>query len=80
MRNEDIVKQIIAWQSNPLLHPLTCGNDSNHEVLVPVIEKKKVILRCLDCEYIQRWIPDVCMIDYIPSSLEELLKAEAKED
>lgn len=59
MNNKNIFEAIRANQNNQMLHPLTCGNDSRHTPLVPVEKKGKVILRCVDCDYEQTFIPGV---------------------
>jgi len=38
MENREKILAVQAWQENEHLHPLTCGNDSKHEVLKPVEE------------------------------------------
>lgn len=58
MKPEDQIKAIQAWQNNPLIHPITCGNSSNHGLLFA--EKSAngpIILRCPDCRYTQYHIP-----------------------
>jgi hypothetical protein len=35
------------------MHPLTCGNDSRHGVLLPWFDGKKIRLVCPDCDYTQ---------------------------
>ena len=53
-----VVKAVMAWQKNPLVHPLTCGNHSDHSPLVPVtLPDGKVMLWCMDCDYKQWHIP-----------------------
>ena len=56
--NQSVINIIKAYQNNTLYHPLTCGNDSNHRNLEPFEDKGVVKLKCLDCEYIQDWVPD----------------------
>ena len=56
-----IVKRITEWQNNPLLHPLTCGINSRHQLLQPVVHDEKVLLECPDCDYLQTHIPDVVL-------------------
>lgn len=51
------IDRIIAHQNDSSLHPLTCGNDSTHTPLVPVLEGHKVVLICPDCDYRQTNIP-----------------------
>ncbi len=41
------------WQGEPDLHPLTCGNDSTHQIL----HEDSGVLRCFDCDYMQEFIP-----------------------
>jgi hypothetical protein len=52
-----IIAKVEAWQDNPQVHPLTCGNDSGHQPLVAIAEEWDVNLKCLDCDYKQTWIP-----------------------
>lgn len=59
MNNEDIVNLIKKWQNDCNFYPLTCENDSNHRVLEPFIDKGIVKLKCLDCDYVQNYIPDI---------------------
>ena len=35
------------------MHPLTCGNDSRHGVLLPWFDGKRIRLICPDCDYTQ---------------------------
>jgi len=53
MDNLKRIEIINSYQVNPCVHPLTCGNNLMHENLVPIVMYDKVILRCLDCEYLQ---------------------------
>ncbi len=53
MNNQQRIDILTSYQDNPMVHPLTCGNDSMHQNLVPIKEDKKVILKCLDCDYTQ---------------------------
>lgn len=41
------------------IHPLTCGNNSNHKVLKAIEKDYKVILICEDCDYEQSYLPDL---------------------
>ncbi len=53
-RNTDLIWKIMQHQSNGLVHPLTCGNSSDHFNLVPdENDEEKVILKCMKCDYIQ---------------------------
>lgn len=57
MSNKDKLELIKEYQESGIVHPLTCGNDSSHNLLEAVEDKGKVILRCTDCEYVQGNIP-----------------------
>lgn len=59
--NSTILAAVKAWQEDETIHPLTCGTDSNHRPLVAVERDGKVVLTCLDCDYVQTNIPD-CVI------------------
>lgn len=59
---EEVLEQIRRYQKRMDVHPLTCGNDSRHEVLDPFVEGDKIKLRCLDCDYIQDSYP-VCILE-----------------
>lgn len=50
------MSRIIKHQTCQSMHPLTCGNDSNHRPLYPVWEDR-IVLRCPDCDYVQTFIP-----------------------
>lgn len=52
------IEAVIKWQTCPVVHPLTCGIDSNHRVLIPWLVGNSVILKCVDCEYVQLWVPE----------------------
>lgn len=45
------VECLKARQGHPMYHPYTCGNDSNHKVLVPTTNGWV----CEDCDYTQNW-------------------------
>lgn len=49
---------ICRHQLDQTRHPLTCGNDSSHDVLVPIVEDEVVVLRCSGCDYRQTFIPE----------------------
>lgn len=52
------VLHVLEWQGNERIHPMTCGNDSNHANLIPAVTQSgRVILACLDCAYRQKWVP-----------------------
>lgn len=56
-RNEAVIEKIKKYQQSGQFHPLTCGKNSNHQVLEPVEVDGNVILKCPDCDYIQKYIP-----------------------
>ncbi len=57
--NEEIIKAIESWQANDWVHPLTCGNNSLHENLIPVVQDGTIVLKCTDCDYVQTYIPEM---------------------
>jgi len=48
------------WQGEPSLHPMTCGNNSDHQILQELWDGT---LGCpeLDCDYRQDYFPGVAM-------------------
>jgi len=56
---QDLIEAINEHQQRKDLHPLTCGNDSRHRPLLAKEENGKAILVCEDCDYVQRYIPEV---------------------
>ena len=69
MDSEKTFKAMEAWQSNSLVHPLTCGNDSNHEPLKPKIENDKCILYCVNCDYKQTFVPSPVIDSFIETDI-----------
>lgn len=59
MTNKDKIKKISDYQKNINYHTLTCGNNSKHIPLIGKVIDHKVVLSCLDCSYIQHYIPDI---------------------
>jgi hypothetical protein len=57
MTNSEIISAIELYQNIPVFHPLTCGLDSTHRELIGIEVDGDVVLKCLDCDYIQRHIP-----------------------
>jgi DNA-directed RNA polymerase subunit M/transcription elongation factor TFIIS len=54
MNSNEKIKIINSFQSNSLVHPLTCGINSLHRNLIPVdCGEDEVILKCLNCGYTQ---------------------------
>jgi len=58
MTKTQLFKKIKLYQKDIHSHPLTCGNNSMHENLIPKIMGDDVILLCTECDYIQTHIPD----------------------
>ena len=52
--NNALIEQINRHQNCVFLHPLTCGNDSKHQNLVPEEQDGRVVLVCNDCDYVQK--------------------------
>ena len=62
MSNDEKIKAITAWQENGEFHPLTCGTDSKHSLLVPEEDEDgNVVLKCKDCDYTQKHVPPVVL-------------------
>jgi len=61
MDAKKIAEAVTFWQNDPCIHPLTCGNNSNHQLLIPVIRDNKCILVCDDCGYTQECIPGIVL-------------------
>lgn len=60
-----VFKAVEAWQKNDMVHQLTCGNDSNHPILIPIIsDEGKCILYCSECGYEQNFIPEIVIEAY----------------
>jgi hypothetical protein len=61
MDAKKIAEAVTFWQNEPSIHPLTCGNNSNHQLLIPVVKDDRCILICKDCDYTQDCIPDIVL-------------------
>lgn len=59
MTNQEKIDKINEWQNAGFVHELTCGNDSNHGLLVAEEIDGKVFLTCTDCDFIQEHIPKI---------------------
>jgi len=46
---------LLEYQACSMLHSFTCGNDSNHHVLLPYLNTKTgvITLICVNCDYVQ---------------------------
>ena len=50
----ELMKEAIDfYQENGVFHPLTCGNNSGHNILKTQIEDGQLSLVCQDCEFKQ---------------------------
>jgi hypothetical protein len=62
-RGEEILMHIQQWQRNDMVHPLTCGTNSQHylegKILPFGIHEVEVVLSCPHCGYWQGHIPDI---------------------
>jgi hypothetical protein len=72
---EKVLERIHLHQNFPAFHPLTCGNVSQHEILVPHIRlnengERELVLICPTCGYLQaqRHIPDFFFEDSFDDS------------
>lgn len=59
MTNEEQIQRIRDHQNCDRVHPLTCRHGHAHRNLEPVERDGKVILICLDCDYVQGWVPGI---------------------
>jgi len=57
LARQKLLQAIENWQKDGRVHPLTCGVDSNHSLLVGFVDQGIVKLRCLDCDYVQDCVP-----------------------
>lgn len=84
MKNQQRIKILNSYQDNPMVHPLTCGNNSSHQNLIPVEENGEVILKCLDCNYTQtlddEFIKLLDKLDKIQRSMIEKYKKMIEEN
>lgn len=66
MRDVYTLKAIIWYQSQPTMHPLTCGSDSNHKPLTAYVNNKGEVigLKCEDCDYVQKDVPEIVVTMY----------------
>ena len=81
MENKEIIKAVEAYQNAKVVHPLTCGNDSRHSNLVAEERTGQVVLVCLDCNYVQIFIPDCVLhcqdvIKKMEEDIERMQKAQ----
>jgi predicted SprT family Zn-dependent metalloprotease len=53
---EEKIENFRVRQSDKMLHPYTCGNDSRHRPLDARKEDENIVYFCKDCNYIQRFL------------------------
>lgn len=53
MKQEDLTL-IEQFQNNPYMHNLTCGKNSSHAPLAPILCDDRLILICTECTYAQQ--------------------------
>lgn len=58
MTNLEAIEATERWQNCQHVHPLTCGNNSNHKLLIAMEENGDIILKCPNCDYTQNHIPE----------------------
>lgn len=69
--NKELYKNFYCYQRMSLYHPLTCGEDSNHEVLdLRFREDGTSYLICEDCGYTQQHYPGF-VLNKIPDQSED---------
>ena len=59
MNNKEILSKIAIHQHSSNWHDLTCGNDSQHLPLVGKEVNGRVVLKCLNCDYVEDYIPSI---------------------
>lgn len=75
MTNQQIIEKVAQWQNAGFVHPLTCGNNSQHQDLATKELDGKVVLCCLDCNYVQDWIPEEVLSNYVERMKEIMPKS-----
>ena len=76
--NQQIIEKVLQWQNAGFVHPLTCGNDSRHQDLLAKELDGKVVLYCLHCNYVQDWIPEEVLSNYVERMQKIMPKDAAK--
>ncbi|MDE1970215.1 MAG: hypothetical protein KGI50_01400 [Patescibacteria group bacterium] len=51
---DDDLNALEDYQKEPYVHPLTCGHDSTHPLLEPIIMNNVLYLWCPECDYRQK--------------------------
>lgn len=76
MTNQQIIEKVNLWQNAGFVHPLTCGKNSSHVRLVPEERGNRIVLTCLNCNYVQDWIPDYVFTNYVEVVQAAMKRAE----
>lgn len=63
--NKAKLRAVEWWQEEANFHPLTCGNDSSHNLVAKETDGGEVILVCPECGYIQGYVPDTVYEMYL---------------
>ena len=61
MMGKEKIEKIEEWQSSNFTHPLTCSKKNCNGILEPKEIGGRVVLKCLKCEYIQKFIPQIIL-------------------
>lgn len=71
MTARDKVAAIIEWQTNGVMHPLTCscGNNTPFNEIIVDIKNNKVAINCNKCGVKQDWIPTPVFAYYLQSKI-----------
>ena len=77
---EFVVAAIKRWQNLTYIHPLTCGNNSNHSPLIAKTDGVNVWLECPDCDYVQKHIPDAVITSLLTDCSDWLTMLHAISD
>lgn len=76
LKNEILIKRVKEYQNLGVAHPLTCGYNSLHNELIAIEKDNKLILKCVDCDYIQENIPDMFFHEKFDNFLNESKKTQ----
>ncbi len=62
LSNQEIIERVKEWQRAGYVHPLTCGRNSSHPILIPQLRfGNRVVLFCTECSYVQEHIPEAVL-------------------
>lgn len=78
MNNEEKKKKIREWQISEFVHPLNCiGKDGCGSAMRPIEVEGEIVLECLGCKKIQKYIPGIVLktnIEELNKSMKKLVK------